>query len=308
MTFARTTIGHVELFALLDGFREQDGTVDDFFPDVPSGALAEAEAVTPGLIGPAGGWNLRVRAWVIRHVDRSILVDTGIGPSSAPAPAWFGAPGELPTALAEAGISPNSIETVAISHVHDDHIGGTVTPEGSPAFPNARYLIRELDWSWQERLAREALEARDARAQQDPEDEPTEDDEDEVIFETLLRPLADAGVLDLIKGGDDHEIADGIVLHHAPGHTPGHQVVRIRSARDRALLSADTFNHPSQLGRPDWPSGPDAHHAQAAATRRAILADLFSHPGTVVAPTHFAEAFGRVVSGHDGLAAWRPLA
>ena len=81
----------------------------------------------------------------------------------------------------------------------------------------------------------------------------------------------------------------------------------MRSQGRRAIVSADAFNHPAQLSHPDWPSGTDAVHAQAAATRRALIAELLSNPGTTIAPTHFAEPFGRMKTGPDGLAAWVPL-
>ena len=102
-------------------------------------------------------------------------------------------------------------------------------------------------------------------------------------------------------------MAEGITIHHAPGHTPGHQVVRVRSQGRRAIVSADAFNHPAQFSHPDWPSGADAIHPQAALTRRALIAELLSNPGTTIAPTHFAEPFGRMKTGPDGLAGWIPL-
>jgi hypothetical protein len=71
-------------------------------------------------------------------------------------------------------------------------------------------------------------------------------------------------------------------------------------------VSADTFNHPAQLSHPDWPSGPDASPVQAAVTRRAVIAEILAHPGTIVAPTHFTESFGQIQTGPDGLAGWVP--
>jgi hypothetical protein len=38
-----------------------------------------------------------------------------------------------------------------------------------------------------------------------------------------------------------------------------------------------------------------------------VLAEVLSHPGTTIAPTHLDEPFGRIVSGSGGLTAWRPL-
>jgi glyoxylase-like metal-dependent hydrolase (beta-lactamase superfamily II) len=122
---------------------------------------------------------------------------------------------------------------------------------------------------------------------------------------TLVEPLAEAGVLDVIDG--DHRLTDAIELHHAPGHTPGHQVVRIASDGARALLSADTWNHPVQLGHPEWWAGSDDDHAGAEATRRALLAEVLG-ADVLVAPTHFGEAFGRIATGADGAPGWSPSA
>ena len=108
--------------------------------------------------------------------------------------------------------------------------------------------------------------------------------------------------MDLIEG--DHRLADGLEAHLAPGHTPGHQVLRIHSRDQRAIISADAFNHPLQVGHPEWSSGNDDVPARAAITRRDLLAEVMSHPGTDLAPTHFTASFGHIRSGADGSAAW----
>ena len=276
------TIGHLKITALPDGDRDLDH-ITEAFPDVPPEALLGYRDRYPGVHGVADAWRLRVHTWLIHHADGLILFDTGVGPPTAPAFGWFGEGGRLMAALGEAGASPHDVGTVVISHVHDDHIGGTVTSDGEPAFPSARYVIQRADWEWQRNSA-------------------TEDEEDRVIWEMLLEPLERAGVVDLLDG--DHDLGEGLQLHHAPGHTPGHQVVRIASGGRRALLSADAFNHPAQLAHPEWPSGSDAEPARAGVTRRGLLAELDAHPDTVVGPSHFAEPFGLVKAGEDGLAGW----
>jgi glyoxylase-like metal-dependent hydrolase (beta-lactamase superfamily II) len=120
----------------------------------------------------------------------------------------------------------------------------------------------------------------------------------------LFGPLHASELIDAIEG--DHRLRDGIQLRHAPGHAPGHQVVVVEEGDDRMLLSADTWNHPLQLANPQRPSGPDDDHAGAAATRRVLLDDVLAHPGTVVAPTHFAEAFGELRGSRDDVV-WVPV-
>jgi glyoxylase-like metal-dependent hydrolase (beta-lactamase superfamily II) len=282
------TVGHIELTALLDGVRTLDRPITDHFPDVPTAILDAFRERSPGVYGDRDAWRLHIRAWLVRHPGGAVLVDTGIGSPGAPGIDWFGAPGQLLDALHETGTPPDAVDTVVLTHVHDDHLGGTVAfADGGPvpAFPNATYLVQRADRDWQIELA-------------------GEDEEDRVIDALLLQPLERAGQLSVLDG--THEIAEGIDLVPAPGHTPGHQIVRLRSRGRRAIVTADAFNHPAQLAHPDLPSGTDVVPAQAAATRRSVLAELLSHPGTPIAPTHFAEAFGTVSPGDDGLAAWHP--
>jgi glyoxylase-like metal-dependent hydrolase (beta-lactamase superfamily II) len=283
MTAETRRVGPVEVTAILDA--DFPGRpVTESFPDSPADALVDASARYPSVVTDDGRWRLRVRAWLVRHPAGLILMDTGLGGASAPAHAWAPVTGAVLAILDQLGVSPRHVDTVVLSHVHDDHVGGVLLDD-APAYPNARHLLQQADLDW---LRGNAVRSADDAA---------------VLAQ--LQPLLDAGLLEPLDG--DTEVAPHLQLHHLPGHTPGHQVLRITGDSERMLLSGDTWNHPAQLAHPDWPSGPDANHAQAAAARRAMLADLLSHPGTIIAPTHFAEAFGQVLSGRGGLAEWRPL-
>jgi glyoxylase-like metal-dependent hydrolase (beta-lactamase superfamily II) len=287
MTLDALQIGDIEVLALIDGDQDLGSPIAEAYPDIPVEHLVADRDLDPGVYGSDGSHRLRVRAWLVRHPAGVLLVDTGIGRSGAPGVEWFGVPGTLLDGLGETGTPPDAIDTVLLTHVHDDHIGGTVIFDDeqvpAPAFPNARYVLQAADREWQRELARA-------------------DEEDRVIESLLLRPLEDAGVLDVIEG--DHPLSDGLEAHLAPGHTPGHQVVRIRSGDRRAIISADAFNHRLQVGHPDWPSGSDDAPADAAETRRALLAEALAHPGTTLAPSHFSDSFGHIHSGADGSASW----
>ena len=268
---------------------ELDGSIADYFPDVPADQLVSFRSRAPGVYGERGGWQLYVRAWLVKHPAALVLVDTGVGPVGAPGPGWFGTRGLLPDVLRETGTPPEAIDVVVLTHVHDDHIGGTIAFDDGhpvPAFPRASYLVQRADREWQAELAHES-------------------EEDRVIDSLLLQPLEAAGRLTVIDG--DHRIADGVELHLAPGHTPGHQIVRVRAQETQAVITADAFNHPIQIPHPEWTSGTDATPSEAVATRRAMVAELLSDPGTTVAPTHFAEDFGEVRTDANGEPGWHPV-
>jgi glyoxylase-like metal-dependent hydrolase (beta-lactamase superfamily II) len=288
MLTSTLTMGDIEVSALLDGVRVLRTSLADSFPDVPADALEASAARFPELVGEGGRWRMHARAWLIRHPRGVVLVDTGVGRAGAPGPEWFGAPGQLLDALAETGTGTDSIDTVLLSHVHDDHIGGTVVFTGGvaePAFPNANHLLQRADREWQAELARD-------------------EEEDRVIESLLLRPLERAGLLTLLDG--DLSIGDGISIGLAPGHTPGHQIVRLSSGGARMIIGADAFNHPTQLPHPEWRSATDATPEQAEATRRSLLAEAQGDPRTTLALTHFPRPFGSVEIGEDGLATWVP--
>ena len=137
--------------------------------------------------------------------DAVILVDTGIGAVEHP---FGGSGGALQAELGRLGVSREAVDVVVVTHGHLDHVGGNVT-EGGPAFPRARYVMAGRDW--------ERWTTEDALAQMPPA---TAD-----IVRNQLLPLEANGVLDLLEG--ETEIAPGILVLPAPGHTPGHLAVEV---------------------------------------------------------------------------------
>jgi glyoxylase-like metal-dependent hydrolase (beta-lactamase superfamily II) len=273
-------IGDVELTPLLDGAQDLGGPIEESFPSVPKDAWPGINAEHPRVLSPAGTWRLHVRCNLVRLPGRTILVDTGVG--FVFSPSWFGASGRLLEELSAIGVDSDEIDTVVVTHVHDDHIGGTVTAERRIAFPNARFVIQRADLEW----VREWAER---------------EEEDRVLFDALLRPLEEAGALDLVDG--DRTLGAGVRLRYLPGHTPGHQIVDIEADGRRVVISGDTFNHPAQIGSPDWFAGSDDDPERANASRRTLLADV-TDTDAILAPSHFAAPFGRIETGTDGRTVW----
>jgi glyoxylase-like metal-dependent hydrolase (beta-lactamase superfamily II) len=262
-------VGSVEVVSLLDGIIVLDHPATESFPGGSPAAWVETRERYPEVFGD-DAWRLHVRGTLLRSTGRVVLVDTGVGPESAPAYAWSSVRGRLPSELAAAGVEPGDVEIVVITHVHDDHLGWNVA-EGTadPLFPNARYLVHGADW--------ELMASSD-------------DEEDREIFAALLAPLERSGVLEI--SGDRTTLTDELTLVHAPGHTPGHQVVLIDSGTERAIVSADLVNHPVMLVQPGVNGTSDFDPERALATRLAFL-DRIDREDRLAFPTHFPDPAGR---------------
>ena len=81
---------------------------------------------------------------VVNTGERLILIDAGMGRTST----MFGATmGRMLDNLRAAGIAPEQIDVLLMTHLHPDHSFGLINPDGSPTFPNADIYVTEADWT-----------------------------------------------------------------------------------------------------------------------------------------------------------------
>lgn len=170
---------------------------------------------------------------------------------------------DLLTQLKRAGLSPDAIEHVVITHLHADHYGAVATAQGrayAPSFPNARYHLPRADW---ERPAtRKALRRRNS------EDSRT------------LGVLESRRLIEWVEA--EKEIAPDIAILPAPGETPGHQIVRVRSAGQTLYCLGDLYHHPVEVERPDWmPHWSDRD--SLACSRRALVEAALAEDALLIA-------------------------
>jgi glyoxylase-like metal-dependent hydrolase (beta-lactamase superfamily II) len=277
MPHGSVQLGEVEITALCDGVLDSSEALEESFLGAPPSTWDDARTRYPETVGPSGHWRLHVHCFALRTSGRTILVDTGFGPVTAPAFAWAKQPGRLPVELAEAGIEAGEVDTVIVTHVHDDHLGWTAFDGGRTLhFPNARYVIHRNDWEWMAG---------------------SEDPEDVEIFAELMKPIADLGALQLIE--DRLEVTGELTVIPAPGHTPGHQVVLVESGGERAIVAGDTANHPVQVTLPGVASGTDTDPELAVRTRTDLLGRA-EREDRLFVTGHFPQPFGRIIT-EDGI-------
>ena len=193
-------------------------------------------------------WKSPYICMLVNTGDHRVLVDTGAGSRDPDA-------GKLIQNLRVAGIAPEEIDLVILTHNHPDHIGGNTLKNGQLAFPNARYAMLKDEWDfWTSEDVGEKLNAQVRE-----------------VFTSVtcenLPPIKDR--LELIEG--EGEILPGIKAISAAGHTPGHMALLISSEGDQLLYISDLVLHPIHLEQPEWCAVFDFAPDQVVATRRRLL-------------------------------------
>jgi glyoxylase-like metal-dependent hydrolase (beta-lactamase superfamily II) len=206
--------------------------------------------------------------------ENHILVDMGaghLGPRT----------GKLMQSIQAAGINPETIDTVVITHAHPDHIGGTINDEGDLNFPNAGYHISRVEWEyWFSESATTSAPKPFVE-----------------IARNNLSVIEDR--INLVDG--ESEIVPGIFVIPAPGHTPGHMVVEVVSNDQRLYYIGDTVLYPLHLEHPDWLPIYDILPEQAAISKSTIF-DLAAEKQALVVGQHFPPfpSLGHVIKKENG--------
>ncbi len=246
--FYRRKIGEIEVILVSDGS----------FPMVPSGLFPQAgdaiEPATQKAFVSSKGVTGHVNTFVIKSGGKTLLVDTGCGNAFGPST------GKLMENLTRAGVGVDSIDTVLITHAHGDHIGGITGEKGRGVFANARLLITEAEWNfWRAEKPDMSKSLLPEQARQQ-------------MITNAQKATRQIAVLNDGFAMPDQPIIPGVTIELAPGHTPGHAIVRIESGNESMLYITDAMHMPAlQLANPDWKVAFDADPVQAADTRKKLL-------------------------------------
>ncbi|HOW56795.1 MAG TPA: N-acyl homoserine lactonase family protein [Smithellaceae bacterium] len=152
--------------------------------------------------------------------NRKVLCDTGINAKYIiDGKAWAGSPAEggekwVLQALAAEGLTPDEIDTVIYSHLHNDHAGNC------HLFPHARHVFQDAEW-------KELL---------DP------------LPSMMIRGDFDQSLIPEMKSLNcqrivgDVELFDGLSLILTPGHTAGSQCLLVSTRQGVYIIAGDTVH------------------------------------------------------------------
>jgi glyoxylase-like metal-dependent hydrolase (beta-lactamase superfamily II) len=161
----------------------------------------------------------RLNLLLIEAGGKQILVETGTGSRMTDKDRDLkGIEGGDPAeALRAVGEDPGSIDFVVVSHLHYDHAGGMLGPDGRPSFPNARYVVQ--------RDEAEAAHGDELRLQG-------------IMEVEQLDAIRAAGQLAEVNG--EVELVQGVRVLRTGGHTRGSQAVLIGAERSRGRAGDPT--------------------------------------------------------------------
>lgn len=261
----RFKIGGVEALAVCDGGFAMPP------PDSPFGVGEPREkiaAVLDAAMLPTDLVRLVFNVLLVRLGPELVMIDTGCGPV-------FGAAGgQLVANLAAAGVRPEQITAILITHMHGDHFGGLLDADKRPVFPNAKLFIHRVEHAFWSGGECEALGA------------------DTVAG---VRSYLDAfkGRWQLIAGGE--RLIEGLEIVDAFGHTPGHFAIAITAGGEQLFHFVDIVHHHAiSFAHPEWRIQFDVQHDAAIATRQRLLDRLAADKARVFGAHMPFPSLGRV--------------
>ena len=185
---------------------------------------------------------------------------------------WIGA------ALTRVGFHPDSVSVVAMSHLHFDHAGGLLRPDGGRTFPNATIVAQKAEW--------------DVALGDNPR-----------LVASYVQPeltlVKDWGAQGWADG--EREILPGVTVVPTGGHSTGHQAIIVRGtgagARTLAFFG-DLLMRP-WAANPRWVTAFDDFPLDSVRRKVELFAQAVDEGWIVVLSHEVQHPVGRLVRDRD---------
>ena len=246
----RYKVGSFEVTVVADGvnrFKFPDAIVSNVKREEVNAALVAAHGEPDVFVTP-------YNPIVVNTGQKLVVIDTGLG--EAAFNASKGRIGQFLTNLAAAGIDPNTVDTVVISHYHGDHVNGLLKADNSLAFPNAEILVPAAEHKfWMD----------DGEMSRAPKGRIEE------LFRNNRRIFTGEVMKRLRTYDAGKEVAPGITAVATHGHTMGHNSHVLASGSSQVYVQADVTHVPFLFARnPGWHAFYDQDPVMAETTRRKV--------------------------------------
>ncbi|MBY5364083.1 MBL fold metallo-hydrolase [Rhizobium leguminosarum] len=259
--FYKYKVGDIEITAIYDGIWRKPH--DPAF--IKNASIEDTEEALSKAGLPTEFMPILLTVVVLKFGNRLIMMDAGSGVGQ-----WQENATHLPANMAAAGIDYKKIDTIMISHFHPDHVWGLMEKgTNNPVFPNAELIVNADEYNWWTAPGRveKLAEGRKPAGKRIAE-----------VFPKWKNWKLVA---------DGAEVAPGVQLVAAPGHTPGHSTYLVASGSKQLLVSADIMYVPALLApHPEWQGSYDQDGPTAIDTRRRLI-DRVIADNIAICGSHF---------------------
>lgn len=279
--YYRLMLGKFEITALYDGAIELDTQLlKNTRPTDLNKLLARMFVGNPKM-------QTAVNAYLINTGEHLVLVDAGAAKLFGPSL------GNIVENMKASGYSPAQVDTVIITHLHGDHVGGITDASGQLVFPEATIFapLADNDFWLSAKIADQAPEKA------------------KPFFK-----MASAAAAPYQAGGKWKTFTDGTVIVpgvkavQAYGHTPGHTAYSIESEGKNLLIWGDVVHaHAVQFAKPDVSIEFDTNQQQAIATRKSLMKAMAASKNLVAGMHLPFPGIGHVRAEGKGAYAWVPI-
>ena len=250
----KITVGSVEVYALRDGELNLPKEVFINLDKKVSESLTNDENSNLSLSN--------INAYLIKKDNRNLLVDAGcrelFGPNC----------GFIKVALLETETKPSDITDIFFTHMHPDHVAGSIDIDGKASFSNAVVKLVDAEYNF---WNADHFDNIDVNGND---------------WANLAKTVFGAyeNRIDILSV--DAEIIPGVSIINLPGHTPAHSGFRVDDGNKSFIHMGDVLHVPNlQLSDPNISLVFDVD-PEAAMKSRKMVFDMVSHDKTLCSSGH----------------------